>query len=186
MQQRLHLPAGLVHMRQRTAPRRIPQRMPCGFRFARHPLDGPANPAPAHDQSKALPQNGGGIGMRQALQLVHQHSQAHRLRPYLYRRRSDRIGGLEWMPPLHPRSTLPASADGNVKPPYPRPAHDLFLILRLDPLQRQGAGARRTLRRNRYWNLLIHTLGHGPTAMSSVAGARLAAWRLRMTLALAS
>jgi hypothetical protein len=64
------------------------------------------------------------------------------------------------MAPLHPFSTLPTSADGNVKAPYPRPAHDLCLILRLDPLQRQGAGARRTLRRNRYWNLLIHTLWH--------------------------
>src|SRR6266545_3429039 len=90
------------------------------------------------------------------------------------------------MPPLHPFSTLPTSADGNVKAPYPRPAHDLFLILRLDSLQRQGAGARRTLRRNRHWNLLIHTLWHRPTLMLSVAGARFAAWRLRMTLAQAS
>ena len=32
------------------------------------------------------------------------------------------------MPPLHPLSTLPTSADGNVKPPHPRPAHDLFLL----------------------------------------------------------
>ena len=87
------------------------------------------------------------------------------------------------MPTLHTLSTLRTPADGNVKTPYPRPAHDLFLILRLDPLQRQGAGARRTLRRNRYWNLLIHTVWHRPTVMLSVAGTRFAAWRLRMTLA---
>ena len=67
------------------------------------------------------------------------------------------------MPPLHPFSTLPTSADGNVKSPYPRPAHDLFLILRLDPLQGQRTGTRRTLRRNRYRNLFIHTLRDRPT-----------------------
>src|SRR5207253_2525039 len=50
---------------------------------------------------------------------------------------------------------LRTPADGNVKTPYPRPAHDLFLILRLDPLYGQGTGARRTLRRNRHRNLLI-------------------------------
>src|ERR1035437_4949134 len=53
------------------------------------------------------------------------------------------------MPPLHTLPTLRTPADGNVKTPYPRPAHDLFLILRLDPLYGQGTGARRTLRWNR-------------------------------------
>src|ERR1017187_799848 len=90
------------------------------------------------------------------------------------------------MPPLHTLPTLRTPADGNVKTPYPRPAHDLFLILRLDPLYGQGTGARRTLRWNRHQNLLIHTLRDGPTLMSSIAGARLAAWGFRMNLALAS
>src|SRR5450755_670312 len=79
------------------------------------------------------------------------------------------------MPPLHTLSTLRTPADGNVKTPHPRPAHDLFLILRFDPLQGQGTGARRTLCRNRHRNLLIHTLRDGPARMRSVAGARLAA-----------
>ena len=90
------------------------------------------------------------------------------------------------MPPLHTLSTLRTPADGNVKTPYPRPAHDLFLILRLDPLYGQGTGARRTLLRNRHQNLLIHSLRDRPTVMRSIAGAWLAAWRFRMTLALAS
>jgi len=94
VQLRLHFPAGLVHIGQLASACRVPQRVPSGFGFARHPLDRPANPASAHDQSKALLQNGGGIGMRQSLQLVHQHSQGHRLRPHLHRRGSDRIGGL--------------------------------------------------------------------------------------------
>src|SRR5215831_10619234 len=51
-QLRFYLPTGLIHMRHHTAPRRIPQRMPGGFGFARHALDRPANPAPAHRQSK--------------------------------------------------------------------------------------------------------------------------------------
>jgi hypothetical protein len=38
--------------------------MPGGFGFARHALDRPANPAPAHPQSKAVLQKGGRIGMR--------------------------------------------------------------------------------------------------------------------------
>src|SRR5450755_2392423 len=89
------------------------------------------------------------------------------------------------MPPLHTLSTLRTPADGNVKTPHPRPAHDLFLILRFDPLQGQGTGAHRTLCRNRHRNLLIHTLRDGPARMRSVAGARLAARGFRMTLALA-
>jgi hypothetical protein len=91
-QLRFHFPAGFVHMRQYTAPRRIPQRMPRRFGFARHPLDRPANPAPAHGQSKAVFENGGGIGMRQSQGFVHQHAQRHRLRSYLHGGRSQGIG----------------------------------------------------------------------------------------------
>jgi len=90
------------------------------------------------------------------------------------------------MPPLHTLPTLRTPADGNIKTPYPRPAHDLFLILRLDPLYGQRTCACRTLRRKRHQNLLIHSLRDGPTVMCSIADARLATWGFRMTLALAS
>ena len=90
------------------------------------------------------------------------------------------------MPPPHTLSTLRTPADSNVKTPYPCPAHDLFLILRLDALYGQGTGAPRTLSRNRHQNLLIHTFRDGPTMMRSIAGTWLAAWGFRMTLALAS
>ena len=136
-------------------------------------------------KSKALLQNGGGSGMRQPLQLVHQHCQCHCLRPHLHRRCSDRVGALQRMPPLHTLPTLRTPADGNVKPPYPCAPYDLFLILRLDPLQGQKTGTRRTLRRNWHRDLHIHTLRQGPTLMPSIAGARLAAWGFRMTLWLA-
>jgi hypothetical protein len=51
-------------------------RWPSGFGFARHPLDRPANSAPAHHQSETVFENGGSIGMRQSQEFVHQHSQA--------------------------------------------------------------------------------------------------------------
>ena len=89
------------------------------------------------------------------------------------------------MPPLHTLPALRTPADGNVETPCPCAPYDLFLILRLNPLQAQRTGTRRTLRRNRYRNLLLHTLRDGPTLLPSIAGTWLAAWGFRMTLALA-
>ena len=52
---------------------------------------------------------------------------------------------------------------------------DATLYGAVNALYGQGTGAPRTLSRNRYQNLLIHTLRDGLTMMRSIAGTRLAA-----------
>src|SRR5271170_3786339 len=156
--------------------------MPSGFRFARYPLDGPADAAPAHGQSEPLFENGGGIGMGQSLRLVHPHSQSDRLRSYPHRRRPDGIGGLQRMPALHPLVALVTAADGNVEAPHPGARHDLFLILRFHALDRERPPAAGALRRCVDLDLFIYMIWDWPLMVDAMVLTGLAPWRFGMLL----
>jgi hypothetical protein len=95
-------------------------------------------------------QNGCRIGVGQTLRFVHQHAKCQGFRPHLHRRRSDGIGSLQPVAPLHALAALYTAADWNIKPPNPGTPYDLFLILGFDPFYGQGPAARGTLRGN--WN----------------------------------
>jgi hypothetical protein len=148
--------------------------MPGGLGLVRHPLDGPANPARAHAQSKSVLENGSGIGMGQAHGFVHQHAQRHCLRPHLHRRRSQGIGGLQRVPALHPLRALLTSADRNVEAPHIRPPHNLLLILRVHALDRQRSAAVRALRGRVDLDFLIHVIGDRPVRVGTMCRPRLA------------
>src|SRR5580693_3863729 len=124
--------------------------------------------------------------MGQTLRFIHQHSQGQGFRPHLHRRRPDRIGGLQQVAPLYPFAALRTTADRYIKPPYPRAAHDLFLILWLDPLYRQCPAALRAFVGNRHGDLFVYAIRNGPTAVLAVLFPRLASWRLPWILSLPS
>ena len=117
---------------------------------------------------KTLLQNGGYIRMGQTLRFVHQHSQGQGFRSHLHRRRPDRIGGLQRVAPLYPLAALRTTADRNIKPPYPRAPHDLFLILWLDPLHRQCSAALGAFVGSQHGDLFVYTIRNWPAAMFAV------------------
>ena len=160
--------------------------MPSRFRFARHPLDGTANPTPAHRQSKAVFQNGSGIGMRQSQRFVHQHTQCHSLRTHLYRSRSQGIGSLQWVAALYPLTAPLTPADRNVEAPYLRATYNLFLVLRFHSLHRQRSAAFRTLCRSVHMDLLVYVVGDRSLIMAAMRSPGFAARRSGITLGLAA
>src|SRR6266581_2445353 len=125
-------------------------------------------PAPAHRQSEALLENGRGVGVRQSQRFVHQHSQRHRLRSHLYRRRPKGIGGLQRVATLYSLVALRAPADRNLKPPHPRAAHNLFLVLRFHPFHYQRPAAGRALRGRRYGNLFVYLIWDWPLVVRAM------------------
>ncbi len=160
--------------------------MPSGFRFARHPLDGPADAARAHRQSETLLENGGGIGVGQALGLVHQHSQGDGLRSHLHRRCPDGVRGLQRVPALHPLLTLVTTADGNVEAPHPGAAHDLFLVLRFHPLEGEWPPAVGALRWSVDLDLFVYMLRDRPLMVGAMGLTGLAPRRFGIVLRLAA
>ncbi len=66
---------------------------------------------------------------------------------------------------MHSLVALRTPADRNMKAPHPRAAHNLFLILRLYPLDRQRPAAGRALLRCRYVDLFVHVIWNWPLVM---------------------
>jgi len=118
-------------------------------------------------------ENGGGIGMGQAHGFVHQHAPRRRLRPHLHRRCSQGVGSLQRVPALHPLGALLTSADGDVEAPHISPPYDLFLILRVHPLDRQWPAAVRALFGRGYLDLLIYVIGNRPVGVGAMRRPRL-------------
>jgi hypothetical protein len=129
-----------------------------------------------------LLENRCGVGVRQSLGFVHQHSQCHRLRSHLHRRRREGIGGLQRVTPLHSLVALRTSADRNAKAPHPRAAHNLFLVLRLHPFDRQRPTAGRALRWRRYGDLFVYTIRDRPPVVRAMGRTRLTPGSSGLTL----
>jgi hypothetical protein len=145
-------------------------------------LDGPADAAGAHRQPETLLENGGGIGVRQTLGLVHQHSQGDRLRPHLHRSRPQGVRGLQRVPALYPLPALVTPADGNVKAPHPGAPHDLFLVLQFHPFEGEGPPAVGALRRSLDLDLFVHMIRDRPLMVSAMGLSGLAPRRLGIVL----
>ena len=77
------------------------------------------------------------------------------------------------MAPLHSPVALRTPAHRNAKVPHPRAAHNLFLILRLHPFDRQRPTAGRTLLRSRYVDLFVYMIRDWPLVVRAMGRARL-------------
>ena len=86
------------------------------------------------------------------------------------------------MAPLHSLVALRTPADRNVKAPHPRAAHNLFLVLRLHPLDCQRPTAGRALRGRRYGDLFVYMIRDRPPVVRAMGRARLTPGSLGLAL----
>src|SRR5712691_1817933 len=124
--------------------------------------------------------------MESSLGLVHQHSQGDSLRSHLHRCRSDGIGGLQRVSALYALLTLLTAADGNVEAPHPGAPHDLFLVLRFHPFDRERPSAIGALRRRLDLDLFVYMIRDRPLIVGAVGLTGLAPGSLGMVLRLAA
>lgn len=88
------------------------------------------------------------------------------------------------MPPLHPLVALCTPADRNAKAPHPRAAHNLFLVLRLHPLDRQRPAAGRALSGYRHSDLFVYMIRDRPLMVRAMVHTRLTPRGLGATVGL--
>ena len=86
------------------------------------------------------------------------------------------------MAPLHPLVALRTPADRNAKAPHPRAAHNLFLVLRLHPLDRQRPAAGRALRGRRYGDFFVYPIRDRPPVVLAMGRTRLTSGSLGVAL----
>ena len=77
------------------------------------------------------------------------------------------------MATLYSLVALRAPADRNLKPPHPRAAHNLFLVLRLHPFHYQRPAAGRALRGRRYGDLFVYLIWDWPLVVRAMGRTRL-------------
>jgi hypothetical protein len=90
------------------------------------------------------------------------------------------------MPALHPLLAMLTAADGNVEAPHPGAPHDLFLVLRFHPLDREWPPAVGALRRSIDLDLFVYMIRDRPLMVGAMGLTGLAPRRLGIVLRLAA
>ena len=123
--------------------------------------------------------------MGHAQPFIHLDSQGQRVGSQLYRCRSQGIGGLPRIPPLHPFVALLTTTNGDIEAPPDGLAYDFLLVLRLNPLDFEGTSTL-TLRGRRYGDHFVDFLGNSLAVPPAVGGPGLAPRSLRIQFACAA
>jgi len=172
----VHFPPRLVGRHDRTPADLLTKGRIGRFSPVRRPADRVHESAWRDRQAEALPKQGCDLAEGQPELFVQHDGQRHGGGSELCGRRTDRIGRLERVAPLHAPTTGGAVADGDVKRTHDG-AHlgQVLLVLHRVPRGAQASTALRTLRWQRGRMAFVNLRRDRPMGLPAVAGASLSA-----------
>src|SRR5262245_14658209 len=165
-----HFPTRFVGTHDRAAAHLLAEQVVGRRRLPRRPMERVGDSARPHVQPEPVAQPRCDLAVREAEVFIEQHDQRHGVRTQMRARRTEGIGRLQRMSPLHARPTAATAADMHIELAHVRP-HDWQILLNLDrhPRFRQATAAPRTGGWERHVNQLVDGGWRLTMTMSAVA-----------------